>query len=97
VLYNLGISAFIGHFLVFFFLNFFDDILIFCKTRDEHLFHLHQVMKVLHQEKLLGLVISSKGMEPLPYKVKVIEEWSFPTTLHEIRSFQGFATFCKHF
>ncbi|XP_028056995.1 uncharacterized protein LOC114260987 [Camellia sinensis] len=103
------LQPFIGHFLVVY----FDDILIYSKTKEEHIFHLQQVLRVLRQEKLYinvkkcsfmspmvvfwGFIVSSKGVEADPSKVKAILEWPIPTSLHEVRSFHGLATFYRQF
>lgn len=58
---------------------YFDDILIFSTSKEEHIFHLQQIMRVLRQEKLyinmkkyafmttsvvlLGFVVSSRGVK----------------------------------
>ena len=102
-------QPFIGRFLVIYIV----DILIYSKTNEEHNFHLQQVIRVLHQEKLyvnmkkrsfmkssillLGIFFSSKGMEVDPTKVKAIRDWPVPTTLNEVYSFHGLATFYRHF
>ena len=45
----------------------------------------------------LGFVVSSKGVEVDLDKVKAIRDWPIPTTLNEVRSFHGLATFYRCF
>ena len=106
---NQVFQPFIGKFLVVY----FDNILIYSKTEEDHVFHLRQVMRILRQEKLyinlkkysfmtsaimfLGFVVSAKGLEVDPDKVKAILEWPIPSTLQELRSFHGLSTFYRRF
>ncbi|RDX93954.1 Retrovirus-related Pol polyprotein from transposon opus, partial [Mucuna pruriens] len=69
---------------------YFNDILIYTKTLDEHVEHLHVVLNVLRENKLygnlkkysfclesvvfLGFVVSSKGISVDEEKVKAIKE-----------------------
>ena len=82
---------------------YFDDILIYSKSTEQHLDHLTQVCIVLRKESLyanpkkctflidqvifLGVVVSSQGVSVDPDKIKAIVEWSEPRNIHEVRSF----------
>ncbi|MCO5563944.1 hypothetical protein L7F22_017596 [Adiantum nelumboides] len=82
---------------------FFDDIIVYSKTLEEHKEHLKKVFEELHRNKLfingkksefflqeiryLGHIISKDGIKMDPEKLKVIEEWPQPKNLHELRSF----------
>jgi hypothetical protein len=86
-----------------------DDILIFSKTKAEHLKHLATVMKRLQQEKLLinmkkysfmkteliylGFVISVDKLRMDPDKVEVIKNWPSPKNIFEVRIFHGLTSF----
>ena len=85
-LMNHALRAFIGRFVVVYFV----DILVYSKNLDEHINHLHYVLTVLRKKKLyanlkkcsfcmdkvvfLGYVVSVKGIEVDEEKVKAIKE-----------------------
>ena len=86
---------------------FIDDILVFYKNEEEHAEHLCIVLQRLRKHQLyakfskcefwlkkvpfLGHVLSEKGIEVDPEKVKDILNWKTPTTVHEVRQFLGIA------
>jgi hypothetical protein len=90
-LMNHVLRTFIGKFIV----DYFDDILIYNRSFDEHVKHIWQVLHELRKEKLfanlekcsfctdhvvfLGFVVSGKGIEVDESKVKAIKDWSAPT------------------
>jgi hypothetical protein len=108
-LMNEVLREFIGKFVVVY----LDDILIFSKTRAEHLRHLAIIMRRLQQEKLLinlkkcsflqteliylGFVISANELKMDPEKVNVIRNWPSPRNVFEVRSFHGLASFYRNF
>jgi hypothetical protein len=108
-LMNEVLKDFIGKFVIVY----LDDILIFSKTKAEHLKHLAIVMKRLQQEKLLinmkkssfmkteliylGFVISANELRMDPDKVEVIKNWPSPRNIFEVRSFHGLASFYRKF
>ena len=69
---------------------YFDDILIYSKTKEEHFDHLIQVV-------FLRFIMSWKRVSADPQKVQVIVDWPEPKTIHEVRSFHGLATFYRRF
>ena len=99
----------IGIFLVVY----FDDILIYSRTREDHVDHLRQVCLVMRKENLyanlkkcafmtqqvtfLGFIVSKDGVSADPEKIRAIVEWPEPRTLHDVRSFHGLATFYRRF
>ena len=106
---NQLLRPFIGKFVVVY----FDDILIYSANQEEHLQHVKEVFSVLRREKFyaatkkcifmspkvlfLGYVISGAGLKVDEAKVQAVREWPTPTTLTEVRSFHGLASFYRHF
>jgi len=87
-LMNYLLRSFIGHFVVVY----FDDILIYRKSLDDHKLHLKSVLEVLRKERLFANL--RKVDEE---KIKAIRDWPSPTTVGEVRSFHGLAGFYRRF
>ncbi|KAI3498749.1 hypothetical protein L1887_34530 [Cichorium endivia] len=99
----------IGRFVVVY----FDDILIFSETVQQHLDHLRAVFTILREQQLfantskchfltnevvfLGYLVSGDGIQMDDTKVLAITSWPTPKTLHDIRSFHGLASFYRRF
>ncbi|GJT48037.1 reverse transcriptase domain-containing protein [Tanacetum coccineum] len=92
---------------------FIDDILIYSKTREEHVEHLRLVLELLKKEKLyakfskcefwlrevqfLGHMINGNGIHVDPSKIEAVKNWKAPRTLTEVRSFLGLAGYYRRF
>ena len=90
-----------------------DDILIYSKSKEEHLEHLQKILTALRDNKLfgklskceffkteveyLGHVISEKGIQVDPKKTSAIKEWPIPKSVTELRSFLGLANYYRKF
>ncbi|XP_038695485.1 uncharacterized protein LOC119992765 [Tripterygium wilfordii] len=108
-LLNQVLRPFIGRFVVVY----FDDILIYSRTEEEHLAHLREVLMALQENKLyiqlkkcsflteslifLGYIVSHNGIHVDEEKVKAIRDWPTPKTVGDVRSFHGLATFYRRF
>ena len=94
-------------------LLYLDDIIIFSSTVAQHLQRMEVVLGRLQRENLkaklskcaffksevqyLGHVISSKGVSTDPSKIAAVAEWRKPSTVTELRSFLGFASYYRRF
>jgi len=97
-----GMNDVLRYFLHDFVIVYLDDILIFNKTREEHV---RQVLDVLKKEKLflkmfkcefgktsllyLGHIVGGGELNIDPSKVKVVVDWPKPNNVIEVRSFLG--------
>ena len=92
---------------------FINDILIYSRSREEHREHLKIILQMLKEKQLyakfkkcefwlkkvsfLGHVVSQDEIFVDPAKVEVVNNWSRPTSVTEIRSFLGFTGYYKIF
>ncbi|GJW72162.1 putative reverse transcriptase domain-containing protein [Tanacetum coccineum] len=92
---------------------FIDDILIYSKTREEHVEHLRLVLELLKKEKLyakfskcefwlrevqfLRHVINGNGIHVDPSKIEAVKNWKAPRTPSEVCSFLELARYYLRF
>ena len=86
---------------------YFDDIIVICKTFEEHLKNLGEVLQRItavlklsvkkctlfqKQVKYLGLLVTADGTSTDEDKIRAVKVWPRPQNLHELRSFLGLCT-----
>jgi hypothetical protein len=108
-LMNEVLRSFISKFVVVY----FDDILIYCKSLDEHIEYLRAVFGALcdaclfaNLEKctfytdrvaFLDYVVTPQGIEMDKAKIEAIKSWPIPATLTQLQSFPDLAGFYRRF
>ena len=96
-----------------FVLVYLDDIIIYSDTFEEHLLHLDNVFKKIHEAgltlkfdkcifatnelKFLGHTITEKGVAVLPEKVEAVRNSKKPSNVTDVRSFLGLANYYRRF
>ena len=104
---NQVLKPLIGHCVVVY----FDDILIYNRSEEEHMEHLRATFLVLHDNEMqinlkkcsfltnsvlfLGYIVSSEGIKVDDAKVQAIKDCPVPRNVHEVRSFHGLASFYR--
>jgi hypothetical protein len=90
-----------------------DDILIYSKTREDHIHHMKQSLEKLRKHRLwakaekcrffqtsvdfLGHIVSHDGVSMDSAKVKTLLEWKPPRNVKDVQVFLGFANFYRKF
>lgn len=94
-------------FLRRFVIIFFDDILVYSPTLQEHVSYRHLVFQILREQHLcfnkakccfathkvecLGHFITAAGVSTDPTKIQSVAEWPHPTNIKQLRGFLGLA------
>ena len=94
-------------------LVYLDDIIVFGKSVEEHLDQLREVLTRLQNAGLkikpskchlmqtrvwyLGHIVSSKGIETDPEKVRCVSDWPTPTDQRSLKQFMGLASYYRRF
>jgi hypothetical protein len=94
-------------------LVFFDDILIYSRTWDEHLAHLEEVLGIMQAQSLyakeskcefgmrellyLGHIIRERGVQVNQEKIRAILDWPTPKNLTELKGFFGLCSYYRRF
>eukprot|EP00253_Pinus_taeda_P001693 PITA_01693 len=94
-------------------LVFFDDILIYSQTWEEHLQHLEAILRILEEQQFyaklskskfgltetlyLGHIIGEDGVRVHEEKIRAIRDWPKPLNVTELRGFVGICTYYRKF
>ena len=90
-----------------------DDILIYSRTKEEHVQHVQKVLQALQNADLkvkpekslfhvkevhfLGFIVTPEGLQMDPEKIRSVVEWPTPKNVKEVQSFLEFANFYRKF
>jgi hypothetical protein len=93
--------------------HFFDDIILYSRSWEDHLTHLQIVLQILSANSLfaklskcqfkvlrvsyLGHIIYKQGVSVDPTKIQVVIEWPPPTTAKGVCGFLGLAGYYQKF
>ena len=93
--------------------TFFDDMIVYSKSEEEHREHLTVVFNELRSHRLLvngkkseffleqihflGHIVSKDGVRMDPAKVEAIRTWPDLKTVHDVRSFPGLCSYYRRF
>ena len=92
---------------------YFDDILVFSPTKEQHLLDVAETLEILRRNQLyakrskcefgrtevafLGHVLSEAGVKVDPRKTDVVRAWATPSSTAEVRQFVGLANYYRRF
>ncbi|GJS29428.1 reverse transcriptase [Tanacetum coccineum] len=92
---------------------FFDDILIYSRSMQEHVQHMRQMLTVMKTNSLfaklskctfvinsveyLGHIISDKGVLTDNSKIQAMQDWHVPQTIKQLREFLGLTRYYRRF
>ncbi|CAH9095864.1 unnamed protein product [Cuscuta epithymum] len=111
--FQAAMNAILAPYLRKFVTVFFDDILIYSRSHEEHLGHLRQVLSCLlyhefylklakcvfcqESTEYLGHIITKEGVKVDPNKIVAIESWPIPKTVRQLRGFLGLSGYYRRF
>lgn len=94
-------------------LVFFDDILVYSKSWDQHLLDLAEVLSLMRLHSLkakhskctfggdrveyLGHIITGAGVSTDPQKIQAVRDWPTPVNVKQLRGFLGLAGYYRRF
>lgn len=83
---------------------YFDDILVFSKSKEVHIQDQHQLkwnpLKcefLVNELTFLGYIMGSQGLKVDPSKAAALSSWTTPSNTSEVRGFLGLASFHRRF